>query len=81
MCTAFQQAAALSSANMLGFEHIFNRSGHGMKRSLLALVALTLCGFALACATPLVAAVATTIKKRSTNAHALGWLIAALVAD
>lgn len=81
MCTAFQQTTTLSSADVLGFKHIFNRSRCGVKRTLLALAALTLCGFALAGATSLIAAVSATVQQRPANSHALRRLIATLVTD
>lgn len=76
-----EQAAALTCADVLGFEHVVHRSWCRVQRALLALSALSFGSLAFTGAASLVTAVAATVQECATDAHTLRCFIFTLVAD
>jgi hypothetical protein len=76
---AFEQTTALPRTDVLGFEAFVYRSWCRMKRSLLALAALTFRSLALAGAASLVASVTAAVQHYPTDAHTLRRFVLALV--
>jgi hypothetical protein len=76
-----EQTTALPRADVFGFEAVVYRPWCRVKRSLLALAALTFRSLALAGAASLVASVTAAVQHYSTNAHTLRRFVLTLVTE